>query len=62
MNIFVGDCHNCRDTLGDCGFCFAGHKLVVSYSACDCRNNGSCLAVDWQKALEMNCPLGFSIQ
>jgi hypothetical protein len=62
MNTFVGDCHYCCDTLGVCVLCFAGHRIVDSYSACDCRNLDSCLAVDRQKAVEINFPLAFSTQ
>ena len=55
----VDDCYYCCDTLGGWVLCFTRHKLVDTYTARDRRNLSSRLAVDRQKAVEINSTLFF---
>ena len=55
----VDDCYYCCSTLVAWVLCFARRRLADTYTACDCRNLGNRLAVDWQEAVEMNYTLFF---
>ena len=46
-------CYYC-DTLGGWVLCFARRRRIDTYTARDCRNLCSRLAVDWQKTVEIN--------
>jgi hypothetical protein len=49
----VDDCHYYCDTLGGWILCFARRRLTNTYTARDCRNLSSRLAVDRQKTMEI---------
>ena len=55
----VDNRHYYCDTLGGWVLCFARRRRVDTFTARDCRNLSSHLAVDWQKAVEINYTLFF---
>ena len=55
----VDACYHYCATLVGWVLCFARRRLVDTYTARDCRNLSSHLAVDRQKAVEINYTLFF---
>jgi hypothetical protein len=53
----VGDCHYYCGTLGGWVLCFARRRRINTYTARDCRNLSTRLAVYRQKAVEINYTL-----
>jgi len=49
----VDYCHYCCDTLGGWVLCFARRRRIDTHIARDRRSLSACLAVHWQKAVEI---------
>src|SRR5665647_234492 len=55
----VNYCYNCCNTLGCWILCSAWGRFTNTHFARDCSNFTACLAIHWQKTVEINYPLSF---